>query len=67
MTNEPPSVIPTAFYTASEAIKLLKIGRAKFYDAVKRGARNGGITGRRRRDNGKLQFTGQEILRYWRG
>lgn len=32
-----------------------------------REARCGGIDGRVRRDNGHLQFTGNEILRYWRG
>ena len=40
---------------------------SKLYNAVKRGARCGGIDGRVRRDNGRLQFTGKEILRYWRG
>ena len=67
MTNEPPKVIETALYSASEAIRLLGIGRGKFYEAIKRGARNGGIDGKPRRDNGKLQFSGKEILRYWRG
>lgn len=67
MTNEPPQVKETALYSASDAIRLLRIGRSKFYDAIKRGARNGGIDGKPRRDNGRLQFTGKEILRYWRG
>lgn len=67
MTNEPPKVVENGLYSASEAIRLLGIGRAKLYDAVKRGARCVGIDGRRRRDNGRLQFTGKEILRYWRG
>lgn len=66
MTNEQPKVIETALYSASEAIRLLGIGRSRFYDAIERGARNGGIDGKRRRDNGRLQFTGKEILRYWR-
>lgn len=67
MTNEPPKVTENALYSASDAIRLLRIGRSKFYDAIKRGARNGGIDGKPRRDNGRLQFTGKEILRYWRG
>lgn len=67
MTNEPPKVTENALYSVSDAIKLLKVGRGKFYDAIKRGARNGGIDGKPRRDNGRLQFTGKEILRYWRG
>lgn len=67
MTNEPPKVIETGLYSVSEAIQLLGIGKTKFYNAVKRGARGGGIDGKPRRDNGRLQFTGKEILRYWRG
>lgn len=67
MTNEPPQVKETGLYSASDAIRLLRIGRGKFYDAIKRGARNGGIDGKRRRDNGHWQFTGKEILRYWKG
>lgn len=67
MIKEPPKVTETALYSASEAIRLLGISRSKFYDAVKRGAGNGGIDGRPRRDNGRLQFTGKEILRYWKG
>lgn len=64
MTNEPPKVTETGLYSASDAIRLLGVSRTKFYDAVKRGARCGGIDGRVRRDNGRLQFTGKEILRY---
>lgn len=67
MIKEPPKVTETSLYSASDAIRLLGISRSKFYDAVKRGARNGGIDGRPRRDNGRLQFTGKEILRYWKG
>lgn len=67
MTNEPPKVKENALYSASEAIRLLEVSRGKFYDAVKRGARNGGIDGKPRRDNGRLQFTGKEILRFWKG
>lgn len=67
MVNEPPDVIPTGIYSASEAIRLLGISRGKFYTAVQRGAKCGGIDARPRRDNGRLQFTGREILRYWRG
>lgn len=67
MTNEPPKVLESGLYSASDAIRLLKISRSKFYDAIKRGSRHGGIDGKLRRDNGRLQFTGKEILRYWRG
>lgn len=67
MIKEPPKVTETSLYSASDAIRLLGISRSKFYDAVKRGARNGGIDGRPRRDNGRLQFTGKEIFRYWKG
>lgn len=67
MTTERPKVEETGLYSATEAIRLLGISNGKFYEAVRRGARNGGIDGKRRRDNGRLQFTGKEILRYWRG
>lgn len=67
MTSEPPKVEENGLYSASEAIRLLGIGRSRFYGAIKRGARHGGIDGKPRRDNGRLQFTGKEILRYWRG
>lgn len=67
MTNEPPKVTETGLYSATEAAKLLGIGLTTLYNAAKRGARNGGIDGRKRRDNGKLRFTGKEILRFWRG
>lgn len=67
MTNEPPKVTENALYSASDAIRILKVSRQVFYNAIKRGARNGGIDGKPRRDNGRLQFTGKEILRYWRG
>lgn len=67
MTSTPPDVIETGLYSATEAIKLLKISSDTFYRAVRRGSKNGGIDGKPRRDNGRLQFTGREILRYWRG
>lgn len=67
MTNEPPKVTETGLYGVAEAAKLLGIGKTTLYNAAERGARNGGIDGRKRRDNGKLQFSGKEILRYWKG
>lgn len=67
MTTDPPKVNDTSLYSASDAIRLLGISRSKFYDAVKRGAAAGGIDGLPRRDNGRMKFTGKEILRYWRG
>lgn len=67
MTTERPKVDETGIYSATEAIRLLGISNGKFYDAVRRGARCGGIDTKRRRDNGRLQITGKEILRYWRG
>ena len=64
MINEPPKVTETGLYSVSEAAMLLGVSRGKLYDAIKRGARCGGIDGRVRRDNGRIQFTGKEILRY---
>ena len=67
MTNEPPKVTESGLYSVKEAAKLLGVSCSKLYTAVKRVARCGRIDGRVRRDNGRLQFTGKEILRYWRG
>lgn len=67
MTNEPPAVNPTGIYTATEAIRLLGVSSAKFYRDIKKGSKCGGVDARPRRDNGRLQFTGRELLRYWRG
>lgn len=67
MTSDPPKVNETSLYSAAKAASLLGISRMTLYVAVKRGARCGGIDGKRRRDNGRLQFSGKEILRYWRG
>lgn len=63
MTPICPDIPPSAQFSASEAIRLLGISRGKFYAAVKSGL----ITGRIRRDNGRLQFTGRELIRYWKG
>ena len=54
MTNEPPKITETGLYSVSEAAKLLDVSRRKLYNAIKLGARNGGIDGRERRDNGRL-------------
>lgn len=67
MTNEPPKVAENGLYSVKEAAKLLGVCRSKLYEAIKRGAWRGGIGARVRRDNGRLQITGKEILRYWRG
>ena len=63
MTAECPEINPMAQYSASDAIRLLGVSRGKFYAAV----RSGLITGRVRRDNGRKQFSGKELLRYWKG
>lgn len=67
MTNSPPEVDEKGLYTVAQAMEKLEIKRDKIYDAIKLGARCGGIDARPRRDNGRLQITGKEILRYWRG
>lgn len=67
MTPSRPDIAPDAIFSASEAIKILGVSRAKFYADVKRGSRCGGLDGRPRRDNGRWQFTGRELLRYWKG
>lgn len=67
MTNEPPKVKENGLYSVKEARELLGLKRDKLYKAIKLGARCGGIDAKPRRDNGRLQITGKEILRYWRG
>ena len=67
MVNEQPNVKETARYTVSQAMKLLGIGHTKMYKAIALGARCGGIDHRVRRDNGRKEITGREILRFWRG
>lgn len=67
MNSEQPQVKPEGLYSVAEAIGLLGVKKDKLYRAIKLGSRRGGIDARVRRDNGRLQITGREILRYWRG
>lgn len=67
MTNEPPCIKENNLYSVSDAIRLLGLKKDKIYRAIKRGAKKGGIDAKPRRDNGRLQITGKELLRYWRG
>lgn len=67
MTNSPPEVDEKGLYSVADAMRLLGLKKDKLYNAIKLGARRGGIDARPRRDNGRLQITGKEILRYWRG
>lgn len=67
MTNSPPDIDERGLYSVTEAMQLLGLKKDKLYKAIKLGARRGGIDARPRRDNGRLQITGKEILRYWRG
>lgn len=67
MTNSPPEVDERGLYSVADAMRLLGLKRDTLYRAIKRGARRGGIDAKTRRDNNRLQITGKEILRYWRG
>lgn len=67
MTNEPPKVNERGLYSVADTMQLLGLKKDKLYKAIKLGARCGGIDAKPRRDNGRLQITGKEILRYWRG
>lgn len=67
MTTDPPKVNENGLYSVAQAMQLLGLKKDKIYGAIKLGARRGGIDARPRRDNGRLQITGREILRYWRG
>lgn len=63
MTPICPDIPLTAMYSISEAVKILGVSRGKFYADIKRNL----VKGRIRRDNGRLQFTGKELIRYWKG
>ena len=67
MTPTCPDIAPDAVFSAAQAIKILGVSHGKFYADVKRGSKGGGLDGRPRRDNGRLQFTGREMIRYWKG
>lgn len=67
MVNEPPKVHEYGRYSVAEATALLGLKKDRLYRAIKLGARRGGIDARPRRDNGRLQITGKELLRFWRG
>lgn len=67
MVSEIPNVSERGRYSVSQATMLLGISRATLYKAINLGSKHGGIDSRRRRDNGRRQITGREILRYWRG
>lgn len=67
MVNEPPNVKENGLYSVKEARILLGLKKDKMYRAIKLGARCGGIDAKPRRDNGRKQITGKEILRFWRG
>lgn len=62
-----PKVKECSLYSASDAIRILQISRGKFYKAIKKGSKNGGLDCTVRKENGRRQFSGAEILRYWRG
>lgn len=67
MTCEVPNVKETGRYSVSQAAALLGISRATLYRAIALGPRNGGIDSRVRRNNGRREIAGREILRFWRG
>lgn len=67
MVNEAPNVRENGRYSATETMAMLGISRGTLYRAIALGARHGGIDCRVRRDNGRKEFTGKEILRYWKG
>lgn len=67
MVNEQPNVKENGRYSITQAVKVLGISRGTMYKAIALGARCGGIDYRVRRDNGRKEITGREILRFWRG
>ncbi len=67
MVTEQPNVKENGRYSITQAVKVLGISRGTMYKAIALGARCGGIDHRVRRDNGRKEITGREILRFWRG
>lgn len=67
MVSEPPQVSERGRYSVSQTVILLAVSRNTLYRAMERGSKHGGIDYTVRRDNGRRQFTGKEILRFWRG
>ncbi len=67
MVTEQPNVKENGRYSIAQAVKVLGISRGTMYKAIALGARCGGIDHRVRRDNGRKEITGREILRFWRG
>lgn len=67
MKSEPLDIPDDGLYSISQAARLLEINRSTVYAAMCRGSRNGGLDGRPRRDNGRIQFTGRELKRFQRG
>lgn len=66
MVSETPNVKETGRYSVTQAAELLGISRYSLYKAIALGPRNGGIDHRVRRNNGRKEISGREILRYWR-
>lgn len=67
MVCEIPNVSERGRYSIAQTTMLLGISRATLYRAIKLGSKRGGIDSSVRRDNGRRQIIGREILRYWRG
>lgn len=61
MTNERPSVNPTKRYTQSEAARALGVDFTTIFRWRKAGKAKPCSTG----DNGRVYYTGLEILRMW--
>ena len=67
MTTQIPDIQPRDKFSVSAAAKILGVGRDTLYRAIKVGGRRGGIDAHVRHNNGRLQITGREILRFWQG
>ena len=59
--NTQPVVNPEGWYTATEAMKLLGMGRTSFYAKV----REGKIKRRMRKIDYKFWYKGKDLLSFW--
>ena len=61
MKSEPPEIVPTGWYNATEAAKRLGMSRTTFWRNVKAGK----IKKHLRRVDGKSCYRGKDLLNIW--
>lgn len=61
MINTLQGIKPDDWYNATEAIKLLGMGRTSFYQKVKQGM----IKRRKRKIDNKFWYKGKDLINFW--